>query len=263
MDDRLASLDAQHSSVRRQFAVQAAHWGRDPIDADLRWAVERLRLSRTDTVLDVACGSGLLARAMAPRVDRVTAVDLTPEMLVEGQRAAQRDAIRNILFEEGTAEDLPYPDAVFDVVATRFSFHHFRDPAAALSEMARVCRNGGHVAVIDLVASGDSEVDARADRLETLRDPSHTRALTADELHRLFVRAGLEPIGRHERDVANEVTPWFERSRTPAAARVEILAAFDAELAGGPRSGMRPFRSPNGALYFLHRWLVAVARKSL
>src|SRR5436190_1162750 len=79
------------------------------------------------------------------------------------------------------AARLPFPDAQFDVVVSRFAFHHFDDPAAVAREMARVSRPGGLVAVIDMAAE-DGRIAARRDELERIRDPSHTRALEPSEL---------------------------------------------------------------------------------
>ena len=123
------SFADQHGAIRKEFAQQAAEWGQDAIDADLLWAVDRLAPRTQDRVLDVAAGSGLLARALAPRVHSVEAIDLTPEMLAEGRYCAARDNLTNVRFEECAAEALPYTDGAFDFVVTRFSIHHFHDLA--------------------------------------------------------------------------------------------------------------------------------------
>jgi ubiquinone/menaquinone biosynthesis C-methylase UbiE len=148
--------------------------------------VERLRLQPHFAVLDVAAGTGHLSRAMAPHVARVVAVDLTPEMLAEGRREAARQGLTNVVFEPGMAEHLPYDEGAFDLVVSRFALHHFAEARRPLQEMARVCRRGSRVAIIDLVSPDDPAVAATYNHLERLRDPSHTRALAAAELRALF-----------------------------------------------------------------------------
>jgi SAM-dependent methyltransferase len=84
---------------------------------------------------------------------------------------------------------LPYADSSFSIVSTRFAFHHFLDPLAALKEMRRVCRRGGRV-----VGCRHRAALIKADafnRMEQLRDPSHVRPLSPEELLDLFAAAGL------------------------------------------------------------------------
>ncbi|TVV69898.1 class I SAM-dependent methyltransferase [Sphingomonas solaris] len=140
-------------------------------------------------VLDVACGPGIVACAAAPLARHITGIDLTPAM-IDQARGRQRNAgLDNITWQVGDATRLPFEDDRFDVVLTRYSFHHIPDPGAALREMTRVCRPGGRVVVIDATPTADTQ--AAYDRMETLRDPSHASALTLDQLRALGQRAGL------------------------------------------------------------------------
>jgi SAM-dependent methyltransferase len=248
---------ARHTAIREEFGRQAEHWGRDRIDADLLWAAGKMSPPSDGRILDVACGTGLLARALAPRVREVVAVDLTPEMRMHGRRGAELDGIRNVRFEEGAAEALPYESETFDAVVTRFSVHHFEDPGAVLREMTRVSKPGGVLGVIDIVAPEDGRIADRYNHLERLRDPTHTRALSPIELRDRIEAAGVRVTGEFRRDVKNDLVGWLDRTRTAAAARAEILESIRTELAGGPATGMRPFES-SGGLGFLHDWEVVV-----
>jgi ubiquinone/menaquinone biosynthesis C-methylase UbiE len=256
----LSGYRDQHDAIREEFARQAASWGQDEIDADLLWAVGLLDLQPRWVVLDVAAGSGLLTRAVAPHVKEVVAVDITPEMLAHGRRQAERDGIANVRFEEGAAEDLPYPPGSFDLVMTRFSLHHFVRPHVATREMARVCRPGGRLAVIDIVSPEDEGLAARYNHLERLRDPSHTRALPPSELKRLIEEGGIRITGDSRRDVPNDLLQWLDRTRTAGSSREEILESLNGELSGGPATGMRPFTAGD-RLQFLHTWQAIVGVK--
>src|SRR5262249_2932034 len=142
-------------------------------------------------VLDVACGPGLVALHLAGAAAHVTGLDVTPAMLDKARELQRGRGRANLSWALGRAEALPHADASFDAVVTRFSFRPLLGPAAALSEMARVCRPGGRVVVCDVHTTTPGQA-AAYDRLERLRDPSHVHALRLDELRALMADAGLE-----------------------------------------------------------------------
>src|ERR1041384_558559 len=110
--------------------------------------------------------------------------------MLERARALQDEkGLTNIPWQQGEAIPLPYSDASFSIVTSRFAFHHFLEPLAALKEMARVCRPGGKVAVIDSAPAPD-KADA-FNAMELVRDPSHARAMPLEELKGLYRSAGL------------------------------------------------------------------------
>jgi ubiquinone/menaquinone biosynthesis C-methylase UbiE len=257
MTKDLAAFRDQHAAVRAEFANQAESWGRDEISVDLLWAVDLFGLRSHFEVLDVAAGSGLLSRAIAPRVRGVVAVDITPEMIGEGERAAARQGIGNVRFEAGAAEDLSFPPDSFDMVVTRFSLHHFTSPDAALREMSRVCRREGRVGVVDIVSPENPALAARYNRLERLRDATHTWALSRRQLRERVEAAGLRVVEDSIRDVPVAFDDWFARTKTAPAPREEILRAIRAELAGAEATGMRPFLGGD-RLLFTHAWNVVV-----
>ncbi|PYM16880.1 MAG: methyltransferase type 11 [Candidatus Rokuibacteriota bacterium] len=252
-------------TIRREFGKQAAHFGEAGLTLSneeyLSWMVGALGAEPHWRVLDVAAGTGHLSRALAPRVAHVTAVDLTPEMLEDGRRQAAKDGIANVTFEEGDAERLPYGDDAFDMVTTRLSFHHFVNARPALSEMVRVCRSAGRVAVIDLLSPDDAALAERYNGYERLRDPSHVRALTRDELTRLIETSGLAIEEAAVRDVQVVTERWLAMTQTPESAAQRIRAALAEEVAGGTPTGMRAV-ARDGAVGFLHAWAIVIARKT-
>ena len=186
-------MASHHDTVVDQFTRQAVPFSTAaPIrDADaLALLVNASGAGRDDVVLDVACEPGLVACAFAARVRHVTGIDLTPAMLDRARDVAHEQGVSNVTWQCGDVTPLPFADGTFSIVASRFAFHHFPEPARVLGEMRRVCRPGGRVVVADLLASADPVRAAAFHRMEMLRDPSHARALPRDEVRRLFADAG-------------------------------------------------------------------------
>src|SRR6516165_8310565 len=131
-----------------QFTRQAAPFSAAAMikdEAVLRLIVEAASPRPDDTVLDVACGPGLVVCAFAPHVRLATGIDLTPAMLEEARKAVAQRRLRNVALDNGDVYALPYDDGSFSIVIARYTFHHLLDPLAALQEMARVCAPGGRI----------------------------------------------------------------------------------------------------------------------
>ena len=108
--------------------------------------VDRLRIQPGARVLDVACGTGNLAIPAARQSGHVWGLDLAPNLLEQARARAAAEGLQ-ATFEEGDAEHLPYPDAHFDVVMSMFGAMFAPRPELVASELARVCRAGGTIAM--------------------------------------------------------------------------------------------------------------------
>jgi ubiquinone/menaquinone biosynthesis C-methylase UbiE len=118
-----------------------------PADAGGRW-------------LEAACGTGVVARGLAAKVDDVLGVDLTDAMLDVARRESQSAGLENVRFERGNAAASDYPDGAFDGAVTRFSLHHIPVPGRVIAELARVVRPGGWVIIGDHVTDDHAAVAA-------------------------------------------------------------------------------------------------------
>ena len=115
--------------------------------------VARLALEPDVRVLDIACGTGNVTLPLARRGATVTGLDMTPHLLEEARARAASEGL-NIRFDEGFAEALPYPDASFDMVVSMFGIMFSPAPETVASEMARVLRSGGRLALANWAPSG-------------------------------------------------------------------------------------------------------------
>src|SRR5713101_267067 len=115
-------MTTHEDSILDQFTRQAVPFATAPSikdEAALRLVVECSGAGPDDTVLDVACGPGLIVVAFA----RVA-------------KHAAEQGVTNVTWQQGDVLPLPYPDGAFTIVSSRFAFHHFLDPLAVLKQMA-------------------------------------------------------------------------------------------------------------------------------
>ena len=243
-----------------QFTRQAAPFSAAAMIKDqavLRLIVEAASPRPDDTVLDVACGPGLVVCAFAPHLRLATGIDLTPAMLEEARKAVAQRRLRNVALDGGDVYALPYDDGSFSIVISRYAFHHLLNPLAALQEMARVCAPGGRILVVDAYAPEDPTQAAEYNRIERLRDPSHARALSLPELANLFSRCDLgQPcITRYELPV--ELKDLLARAFPNPGDQAEIAAVFTAAAVDG-RLGI-PVRQEGEAIHIAYQAAIFAA----
>jgi demethylmenaquinone methyltransferase/2-methoxy-6-polyprenyl-1,4-benzoquinol methylase len=111
-----------------------------------RFLVSRVDAGPCETVLDVATGTGAVARELLARKGcTVVGLDQSPEMLAE----ARRRLPSSVTLVEGEADSLPFPDAAFDALTFTYLLRYVPDPGATLRELARVVRPGGSIAALE------------------------------------------------------------------------------------------------------------------
>jgi 2-polyprenyl-3-methyl-5-hydroxy-6-metoxy-1,4-benzoquinol methylase len=115
--------------------------------------IRRLNLRPSDSVLDVACGTGNLSIPAARSGARVTGIDIAPNLLDQAEEWAKAEGLA-ITFEEGNAEQLPYADKSFDEVVTMFGVMFAPRADAAAAELVRVTRSGGRIAMANWMPDG-------------------------------------------------------------------------------------------------------------
>lgn len=232
-----------------QFTKQAEQFAASPTarSEDILERIVRLADPQPpDAALDVACGPGVLACALAKQVRQAAGIDLTPAMLEQARRTQQEQRLTNVEWILGDVTAMPFADGSFDVVTCRFAFHHFPEPLKVLREMRRVCRGGGRVVVAD---SAPATAKAAAfNAMEKMRDPSHTRALPEEEMTALFREAGL-PHPRVERTrLALSLDEFLSRSYPKEGDEARIRRMFQDALADDAMD-VQP-RMEQGQLYF-------------
>jgi ubiquinone/menaquinone biosynthesis C-methylase UbiE len=115
--------------------------------------VARTEIKPDSRILDVACGTGNTAIPAARAGGLVTGVDIAPNLLEQARRRAAVEQL-SIRFQEGDAEELPYPDREFDIVLTMFGAMFAPRPERVAAELIRVCRPGGLIAMANWTPDG-------------------------------------------------------------------------------------------------------------
>jgi SAM-dependent methyltransferase len=181
------------------YRESAAHREGADLDLVVQWS------TGAENALDVATGGGHVARRLREVGIDVVTIDPAPGM--------QPDVISR-------AEEIPFADGSFDVVACRVAAHHFEDVRAAVREFARVSHD--RVIVVD-----NLYLDDQAEEADRVRDPSHVRNYSEAEWRELFEAAGLRVDEVRRFDKPIEIEPWLERAATPVddAQRVRELLA--------------------------------------
>jgi SAM-dependent methyltransferase len=181
----------------------------------------------TPEVLDLGCGAGHASFAVAPAARSVTAFDLSAQMLDVVAQAGQERGLHNISVHQGDVGKLPFADASFDLVVTRFSAHHWPDVAAALREARRVLRPNGSLVVIDIVAPKTALFDTTLQAVELLRDGSHVRDYRTCEWGAKLSAAGFDHQLSSEWKLTMQFDQWVARMRTPEPRVQAIRNLFD------------------------------------
>lgn len=210
-------MTSVNESIQQQFASAAHAYRHSPVHAqgeDLAQIVALAQTQGARVALDVGCGAGHVSINMAPHIARVVAFDMTQAMLRQVQAFAEEKKLPQVAACAGNAQRLPFADHSFDIAVTRYSAHHWQDPAAGIREMMRVVRPGGWVIVSDIIALEDYVHDTFLQTIETLRDPSHVRDFRLSEWQSFYAGAGLVMTVAMQWVLPLDFDAWVKRINT-------------------------------------------------
>ena len=210
--DHDALTVGQFGANARAYVESAVHAGGTDLDALRR----RAAAAAPERALDLGTGGGHVAYALAGAARAVTAVDLSAEMLATVATEAERRGLRNVGTVQASAEKLPFDDAAFDFLASRYSAHHWRDAAAGLRQARRVLRPGAPAIFIDIVSPGPAGLDTHLQAIELLRDVSHVRDYSVAEWRAMLKESGFSVEAVETWRLRMDFDAWTRRIGTPA-----------------------------------------------
>ncbi|WP_084582042.1 class I SAM-dependent methyltransferase [Sphingomonas azotifigens] len=216
---------SQDAVVEAQFGSQAAAYVASNVHSsgeDLAALAKICAELRPGRALDIGTGGGHVAYLLAQHARSVVAVDLSPGMLdVVAQTACER-GLSNIETTKAPAERLPFEDASFDLVACRYSAHHWSDLDAGLREALRVLKPGCPAIFVDVISPAVPALDTHLQAVELLRDPSHVRNYSEAEWTAALARAGFRVRRAETRRIRMDYPSWVGRMRTSEAHQAAI-----------------------------------------
>ncbi|MBT4489464.1 MAG: methyltransferase domain-containing protein [Rhodospirillaceae bacterium] len=182
--DRHLAVAREYSHLADRYEDKWAFY----VEATVRETMYRLPPDLGHRVLDIACGTGALLRAVraAYPAAELTGTDLSPEMLAQ----ARKNLPAEVALHTASADDLPFPDDCFDTVVTTSAFHYFQLPFDVLREVHRILRPGGRLILSDWC---DDYFSCRVvDRILRLFDAAHYRCYDSTDCHMLLEETGFE-----------------------------------------------------------------------
>lgn len=250
-------------TINRSFTVQAPNFNSKSVNFTkkeyLDYTVNAASPAGTDIVLEVAAGTCACGRAFAPLVQTVVCLDATASMLQVGKQDAQESHLDNMVFVKGYAEELPFLDNSFDLVLSRLAFHHFTDTDGVFREMVRVLKPGGKLILIDMEAA-DEPLRKTEDEIETLRDPSHVKNLSREEMLKLYSDNNLVIEKSETTEMPVYLSDWLELTKTAEPVRNKIIEKMENDINGKEKTGFYPYKTENG-ICFNHRWTLTLGKK--
>jgi ubiquinone/menaquinone biosynthesis C-methylase UbiE len=216
-----------HNQVKAQFSKTSEAYVNSVIHAkgeDLQQVLGLAGDVQDKSVLDVATGGGHTALAFAKAGAKVTATDLTPQMLVKAREFLQSQSIHTVIFQEASAEQLPFAEESFDIVTCRIAAHHFADSVAFVGEVARVLKPFGQLFLIDNISPVNRELSEVMNKIEKWRDPSHVWACSIPYWVECSTKAGLEIYSLSRFKRKKNYGEWVKNAQTPSDVVQELEA---------------------------------------
>jgi ubiquinone/menaquinone biosynthesis C-methylase UbiE len=237
---------AHDALVTSQFGPRASAYVESAVHAEgadlaaLEAVAERVRPARA---LDLGSGGGHAAYRLARHAGMVAAVDLSFDMLKAVADTARQKGLANIETHRASVDRLPFADAGFDMVVSRYSAHHWLDFEAGLRAARRVVKPGAPALFLDVFTPGLALLDTHLQSVELMRDTSHVRNYTLAEWLAALARTRFALKSVQTWRLRLDFASWIARMNTPvvfvqairalqAAAPEEVRTHFAIEADG-------------------------------
>ncbi len=192
--------DSHDSQAADRFDKWADKYGEDRISPwflnNQKQAISRLDIAGNGNFLDVGCGTGRAVWEVSKYIDKGIAcgIDISPKMIEKAKRFPRGGNNTKTEFSVASAEKIPYPDKYFRYMMCTCSFHHYKNPLKALTEMKRVMAPDGKLIIIESGRDIFFPIWLQ-DRYRRIFEKSHVRYYTIAEIKQLFLEAKLSLAG--------------------------------------------------------------------
>ena len=222
------SIQAARSSFEASFSEGSFYNRQTQDQAHLDAILAVLPLRSGMQVLDLGTGSGYLAFALSAQHPEltVTGLDIAEKTLEQNRIRAEAEHLHNLSFVPGNGITLPFPDAAFDLVITRYALHHFPDIRSSIAQVRRILKPGGAFFLSDPAPNPHDE-DGFADAYMRLKPDGHIRFYTAEEWHAICGENGLLLQKSFESRIR------FPRKKAQMHGLDTLLKQFDRQVIAG------------------------------
>lgn len=248
--DLLVETNPQLKRIQEEFSKQAGKLEKSDFFRNKKILKIMLDLGIETVggkVVDLACGSGIMTEELVRNGWKVTAVDITKEMLdiVKKKNLPEVEVIR------GDANQLPFSDNEFNGIFTRLSLHHFENHQKIMQEMKRIIQSDGIIIIGDILTVGDIKDKKLHNAIEKLRDPSHINCLSKKEIVDLGKQMGLKLCEYRELKYERELEEWTNISGTDIYGTLYVL--LEILILHNELNSLR-LHMREGKIYFTHTW---------
>lgn len=172
-------------------------------DEHLHLLLEMAAEGRCGRILDIGTGTGYLAFPLAAAYPQalVCGIDITPGIVEENCRRARESGMTNLVFQEFDGITYPFAEESFDLVVSRYAFHHFPNPESAAEQIGRLLSSGGRLLLSDPLRAAE-DASGVIDAFMKIKGDGHVCFYQIQELETLFAKAGL----RKEKETVTQMT---------------------------------------------------------
>ena len=269
--DPFARTDELDDAMLEALVVRFEARGQHPrFFAMLQEYLQAMNIPAPAHVLDLGCGTGLAARAIARRPDfagRVTGIDLSPYLVAAATRLGRKEGLAARLdFRAGDVRGLDFPEASFDALVAHTLLSHVEDPLSVLKEAARVVKPGGCIGIFDgdyasLTFGHEDPAKGRACD-ETLIGALVTSPRVMRQLPRLLRAAGFELVASFSHVLSEVGRANFWSSAIEAYRRLVVRAGAMSEDEANAWAGALRRDSEAGVFFGSSNYHAYVARRA-
>jgi len=248
---------------KQQFNKQAETFATWSLQRDVvvsEGTANFIGVTPTDTLLDVACGSGSFVQYVSQRIASAIGIDIAERQIGIAIQKAAEMGIGNASFVCGSVEMLPFADNSFSVVSSKAAFHHFANTQTVFTEMYRCCKPGGLICINDIITyDDDPEATRIIDTMDSLIDISHYRRMSSAELSELFSKMGMPVLRTKTIDFERSVIGYRQHALQDQESikQIDILLHDVVEHARAPRY----IYKKDEEIMFVNRGFLILGRK--
>lgn len=160
-------------------------------DRHLSLLLDLVEGDKNNKILDIGTGTGYLAFPLAEKFPTasVCGIDIADVIVEKNNATVKEKGIRNLSFEVFDGLEYPFPDESFDLIVTRYAFHHFPDIVDAVRQMSRILVKGGKVLISDPMRN-EKDDNGVIDSFMRVKKDGHIQFYSSNELDKLFINSG-------------------------------------------------------------------------